>query len=268
MNLANSLQPPQGRTRAGELTRVALVTGGAAGIGAAISRTLAAAGLRVVVADIDLDAAHAHAASIGTRKIPACALRLDVADASSIAAGFAEIERTLGRCDILVNNAGIAGVASFLDCPLDVWSRVLATNVTGPMLCSQRAARLMKAQGWGRIVNIASISGVRASTGRTAYGTSKAALIGLTRQMAVELAEAGITANCVAPGPIETPLTRDHHSPETRQGYHRTVPMRRYGQPADIAETVAFLCSDHAGYITGHMVAVDGGFLAAGILDI
>ncbi|MEX4002132.1 SDR family NAD(P)-dependent oxidoreductase [Paraburkholderia sp. EG285A] len=253
---------PQGSARAGEFTRIAQVTGGATGIGAAISSTLAEAGFSVIVAEINLDAAHAHAASIEARNTRACALRLDVADAS------AEIERTHGRCDVLVNNAGIAGVASFLDCPIDVWSHVLATNVTGLMLCSQSAARRMKAHGWGLIMSIASISGVRSSTGRTAYGTSKAALIGLTRQMAVELAEAGITANCVAPGPIDTPLTRDHHSPETREGYYLTVPMRRYGQPSDIAQTVEFLCSYHAGYISGHMVSVDGGFLAAGILDI
>lgn len=248
--------------------RVAMVTGGAAGIGAAICGTLAAQGFAVVVADIDLDAARAHAASIDAAHGHAMAIGLDVAEAGSIEAAFAGIERTYGRCDVLVNNAGIAGVASFLDLPLDVWSRVIATNVTGPMLCGQHGARLMKANGWGRIVNIASISGVRASAGRTAYGTSKAALIGLTRQMAVELAGAGITANCVAPGPVETPLTRDHHSAETRESYRRTVPMRRYGDPSDIAETVAFLCSERAGYITGHTVAVDGGFLAAGILDI
>ncbi|MFM0728973.1 SDR family NAD(P)-dependent oxidoreductase [Paraburkholderia sediminicola] len=247
---------------------VALVTGGATGIGAAIAGALAADGFMVAVADINLDAARAHVAAIDAAKGSAYVLYLDVADPSSVDTAFAEIEQTFGRCDVLINNAGIAGVASFLDCPFDVWSRVLATNVTGPMLCGQRAARLMSIRGWGRIVNIASISGVRASAGRTAYGTSKAALIGLTRQMAVELAEAGITVNAIAPGPIETPLTRDHHSTETRKGYHRTVPMRRYGEPSDIAGTVSFLCSERAGYITGHMVAVDGGFLAAGILDI
>jgi len=253
---------------AGQATRVAVVTGAAAGIGAAISSALATDGFTVVVADLDLDAAHSQAARIQAVGGRAHALYLDAADPSSIDAAFIEIERAHGRCDALVNNAGIAGVAPFLDYPFDVWSRVLATNVTGPMLCSQRAARLMKDRGWGRIVNIASVSGVRAGTGRTAYGTSKAALIGLTRQMAIELAEMGITVNSIAPGPIETPLTRAHHSAETRQSYCRTVPMRRYGEPSDIAETVIFLCSDRAGYITGHMTAVDGGFLAAGILDI
>lgn len=249
-------------------SRVAIVTGGATGIGAAISQRLASDGFLVIIADIDADAAQNLAASIEVAGGKASSLRLDVSDASSIHAAFTALELEHGRCDVLVNNAGIAGVSSFIECPLDVWLRVLAINVTGPMLCGQRAATLMMRYDWGRIVNIASISGVRASAGRTAYGTSKAALIGLTRQMAIELAERCITVNSVAPGPIETPMTRDHHSAETRETYNRTVPMRRYGEPSEIADTVAFLCSDGAAYITGQNLAVDGGFLAAGILEI
>ncbi|NPT34934.1 SDR family NAD(P)-dependent oxidoreductase [Paraburkholderia xenovorans] len=248
--------------------RIAIVTGGATGIGAAIAQRLASDGFRVVIADINEDAAQNLAGSIEATGGRASFLRLDVSDASSIDIAFGALEREHGRCDVLVNNAGIAGVSSFLECPLDVWLRVLAVNVTGPMLCGQRAARLMTRNGWGRVINIASISGVRASAGRTAYGTSKAAVIGLTRQMAIELAEKQVTVNSIAPGPIETPLTRDHHSVETRETYNRTVPMRRYGEPSEIADTVAFLCSDGAAYITGQNLAVDGGFLAAGILDI
>jgi 3-oxoacyl-[acyl-carrier protein] reductase len=163
---------------------------------------------------------------------------------------------------------GIAGTFPLIDYPIDHWKRVLEINISGPLLCSQAAAQLMRERKWGRIVNIASISGVRASVGRAAYGTSKAALIGLTRQMAVELAELGITANCVAPGPIETPLTRDGHSAATREAYHRTVPMRRYGQPQEIAAAISFLSSEGASYVNGQIVAVDGGFLAAGLPDI
>jgi 3-oxoacyl-[acyl-carrier protein] reductase len=210
-----------------ETSRVAVVTGGAAGIGAAIVEQLASDGFVVGVADINGSAAA-----------------------------------------VLVNNAGIAGTFPLIDYPLDHWKRVVEINITGPLLCSQAAARLMRKANWGRIVNIASISGVRASVGRAAYGTSKAALIGFTRQMAVELAELGITANCVAPGPIDTPLTRDHHTPATRDAYHRTVPMKRYGQPSEIAATVGFLCSDGASYVNGQIIAVDGGFLAAGLLEI
>ncbi|NKJ48493.1 oxidoreductase [Burkholderia sp. SG-MS1] len=255
------------RACGGHATRVAMVTGGANGIGAAISQRLASEGFTVIVTDIDLEAAQHLAREITANGNRADPVRLDVSDAHSIGSVFAQLEGEYGRCDILVNNAGIAGVASFLDCPLELWLKVQAVNVTAPMLCGQRAARLMARNGWGRIINIASISGVRAGIGRTAYGTSKAALIGLTRQMAIELAESGITANCVAPGPIETPLTRDHHSAETRDAYRRSVPMRRYGQPSEIADTVVFLCSPGAAYITGHTVPVDGGFLAAGILD-
>lgn len=247
--------------------RVAMVTGGANGIGAAISQRLASEGFIVIVTDIDLEGAQRLTREITANGNRAYPFRLDVSDPKSIDDVFAELERQHGGCDVLVNNAGIAGVASFLDCPLEVWLKVQAVNVTAPLLCGQRAARLMARNGWGRIINIASISGVRAGVGRTAYGTSKAALIGLTRQMAIELAESGITANCVAPGPIETPLTRDHHSAGTREAYRRTVPMRRYGQPSEIADTVAFLCSPGAAYITGHTLPVDGGFLAAGLLD-
>jgi NAD(P)-dependent dehydrogenase (short-subunit alcohol dehydrogenase family) len=193
---------------------------------------------------------------------------MDVSAPSSTKRAFDTVERIYDRCDMLVSNAGSAGVASFVDCSLEVWERVQRINVTGPMLCGQHAARLMARRGWGRIVNIGSISGVRASVGRTAYGASKAALIGLTRQMAIELAGAGITANGVAPGPIETPLTRAHHSAETREPYRRTVPMRRYGTPSEVAAITTFLCSEQASYATGQVMAADGGFLAVGILEV
>lgn len=248
--------------------RVALVTGGAQGIGRAIASRLAADGMTVLIADRDAAGSEALAASLVLQGFRAHALAMDVGDPASIAAAFNDIERHHGRCDVLVNNAGIAGACPFLDYPLELWSQVLAVNLTGPLLCGQRAAALMARAGWGRIVNIASISGVRASPGRSAYGASKAALMALTRQMAVELAPLGITANCVAPGPIETPLTREHHTPQTRQSYYRNVPQRRYGEPEEIASAVAFLASDGAAYVNGHTLAVDGGFLAAGFLEV
>lgn len=246
--------------------RVAMVTGGAHGIGLAISSRLAIDGMTVLVADRDVAGAETLAASLNRTGCRSQAIGLDVGSPESIASAFDWVEQQYGHCDVLINNAGIAGAAPFLGYPLEQWSQVLAVNLTGPMLCSQRAAALMAVSNWGRIINIASISGVRASPGRTAYGASKAGLIALTRQMAVELARMGITANCVAPGPIETPLTRDHHSAHTRESYYRTVPQRRYGEPDDIASAVAFLASDGAGYINGHTLAVDGGFLATGFL--
>jgi len=252
--------------------RVALVTGGAMGIGAAISQRLARDGYTVLVSDINLEAAKATADKInadgGTGWGRAAPLAMDVSKPESIEKAFADVEKDYGRCDVLVNNAGVAKTFPFLDYPLDNWLLTMNINVTGVMLCGQHAARMMVRRKWGRIVNISSVSGIRAGSGRTAYGTSKAAVIGLTRQMAIELAEHGVTVNSVAPGPVDTPLTQAVHSPETRKSFTAGVPMHRYGSTDEIAAAVSFLAADDSSYITGHVVPVDGGFVAAGILDI
>ena len=177
----------------------------------------------------------------------------------------AEVDARWGRCDVVVNNAGIARTFPFLDFPLDSWKAHLDVNVTGVLLCAQQGARLMRRRAWGRIINVASVAGMRAvGVGRTGYGTSKAAVIGLTRQMAVELAAHGITANAVAPGPVDTPMTRVLHTDRFREDYSSAIPMRRYGTQEEVAATVAFLASDEASYITGAVLPVDGGFLASG----
>jgi NAD(P)-dependent dehydrogenase (short-subunit alcohol dehydrogenase family) len=247
---------------------VAVITGGAAGIGEAIARRLSADGFMIVIADLDGERAEAVASDICAAGGKASGRQVDVSAAASVAALFEWLSDHLGRCDVLVNNAGIATTAPLSELPLERWESTIAVNVTGALLMTQHAVPLMRNSGRGRIVNISSISGVRASAGRIAYGTSKAAIIGLTRQLAIELATDNITVNSVAPGPVDTDLTRAVHTEATRQSYLRLVPMNRYGRPEEIAAAVSFLCSEDASYITGHTIPVDGGFLAAGVLEI
>jgi len=249
--------------------RVALITGGAKGIGAEVAARLAASGHTVLVADLDSEAATATARELQAAGGRASAIQLDVGKPDSIAEVFGEIDREHGRCDILVNCAGIAKVFPFLDFPLDNFLATMNVNVTGTLLCSQAAARLMIKRGWGRIVNIASVAGMRAvGSGRTAYGTSKGAVIALTRQMAVELAEHGITANAVSPGPVDTPMTQVLHTAKFREEYSKAIPMNRYGTCGEIASAVMYLVSEDARYVTGISMPVDGGFLASGARGI
>ena len=249
-------------------TGIAVVTGGAAGIGEAIARRLSADRFAVVIADLDGNRAEEIAAEISGHGGQAAGRQVDVSAAGSVAALFEWLTRDLGRCDVLVNNAGIANTATVSELGLERWNSTIAVNVTGALLMTQHAVPLMKKGGRGRIVNISSISGVRASAGRIAYGTSKAAIIGLTRQLAIELALDNITVNSVAPGPVDTATARAVHTELTRQSYLRLIPMKRFGRPEEIAAAVSFLCSEDASYITGHTIPVDGGYLAAGVLDI
>jgi len=245
--------------------KIVVVTGGAVGIGEVICERLARERIRVIVADIDDVRAEQTAARLREAGGTAAAQHLDVGSPDSIQAAFARLERDYGRCDILVNNAGIAKTFPFLDYPLEHWNATMNINVTGTLLCSQAAVRLMQRRGWGRIITIASVAGLRAvGTGRTAYGTSKAAVIGLTRHMAAELAEMGITANAVAPGPVDTPMTRELHAPAFRAQYTAAIPAGRYGRAIEIADAVAYLASDAAAYVNGATLPVDGGFMASG----
>lgn len=244
--------------------KVAVITGSARGIGRAIAELMAREGARVVVTDRDGEEAVRTAASIGDAAVVVAA---DVSRPEEIEALFAEVGRALGRIDILVNNAGIGAARLVIDIELEEWERILRVNLTGAFLCSQQAARRMIAQGHGgKIVNIVSLSGQKGGVGRSAYGASKAGLEVLTKIMAVEFAEHGIAVNAIAPGPIMTETGRGMHTKETVEAYHRLIPQRRYGEPAEIASAAVFLASDDASYVTGHTLNVDGGFLSAGLM--
>ncbi|MEZ5824642.1 MAG: SDR family oxidoreductase [Geminicoccaceae bacterium] len=169
-----------------------------------------------------------------------------------------------GRIDAVVNNAGVADFSPIESSDFDQWRTVMATNLDGVFLVSQAVVPALK-KSRGCIVNIASISGLRASTLRVAYGTSKAAVIQLTRQQAAELGEYGIRANCVCPGPVRTKLAMAVHTQEIIDAYHDAIPLNRYGSEREIAEVIAFLCSDRATYVTGQIIAADGGFESTGV---
>jgi NAD(P)-dependent dehydrogenase (short-subunit alcohol dehydrogenase family) len=199
--------------------KVALVTGAARGIGLAVAKRFLAEGWRVALLDIEAELLWKSVEALADAG-NTLGLHCDVSDARAVASAGAEIERRFGRLDALVNNAGIAVFAPLLETSDDDWSRVLEVNLTGPFLCTKAAVPLMREHGGGAIVNITSISAVRASTLRSAYGTSKAGLAHLTKQLAVELASLGIRVNGVAPGPVETAMAKAVHTPEIRADYH------------------------------------------------
>jgi len=230
--------------------KVALVTGAARGIGFAVAKRFLADGFCVALLDIEGDLL-AKSVSALAKPEATLAVTCDVSDANAVADAVAAIERRFGRLDALINNAGVAVFAPLMETSDADWNRVLAVNLTGPFLCTKAAVPLMRSHGGGAIVNITSISGLRASTLRSAYGTSKAGLAHLTKQLAVELAEFGIRVNGVAPGPVETAMAKAVHSPEIRADYHDAIPLNRYGLEEELAEAVFFLCSHRASYITG-----------------
>jgi NAD(P)-dependent dehydrogenase (short-subunit alcohol dehydrogenase family) len=244
--------------------KIALVTGGARGIGFAVIAALAAEGAVPVIADINEAGAQDALTSLGIAD--GLAIGVDVADQASVEAMVAAIINRYGRLDILVNNAGIGGNVPFLDTTLAEWNRIISINLTGAFLVAQASAREMAKQGGGKIVNITSLSGQRGGHGRAAYGSAKAGLDLLTKVMAVELAEVGINVNSIAPGAIETEMARFAHDEATRAAYSYLIPMTRYGTPEEIAAAAVFLCSDEARYIHGHTLNVDGGFLSAGLM--
>jgi len=244
--------------------KVALVTGAARGIGLATAKRFLAEGWQVALLDIQGELLRETVASLASPD-RTLAVTCDVSDADAVASAIAHVSRRFGRLDALVNNAGVAVFAPLLDTSDADWNRVLAVNLTGPFICTKAAAPLMREHGGGAIVNITSISAVRASTLRSAYGTSKAGLAHLTKQLAVELASLGIRVNAVAPGPVDTAMAKAVHTAEIRADYHDAIPLNRYGLEEELAEAIFFLSCERSSYITGQILAVDGGFDAAGI---
>lgn len=235
---------------------LALVTGAARGIGLATTKRFLADGWRVWMVDNDGDALREAHEGLDDAEM----FVVDVSDAE-------QIDDLFAGCDglnALINNAGVADFGPIEETDFDRWRRVMATNLDGVFLMSQSATPSLKARQ-GAIVNIASISGLRASTLRVAYGTSKAAVIQLTLQQAVELGEYGIRANCICPGPVRTKLAMAVHTPEIIAAYHDAIPLNRYGQGSEIASAIVFLASQEASYITGQTLSVDGGFEATGV---
>lgn len=247
------------------IDRVAVVTGGGSGIGEGICLTFAREGAAVVVADRDAVTASQTVAKVEKAGGRAIAIAGDVGNADDAAAFSEAAFEHFGQLDGLVNSAGISPRADFLDLDTALFEQVMRVNVTGTLLCAQAAARRMVPRGRGRIVNIASISGQRASFGRTAYGTSKGAVIQLTRQMALELGPRGITANAIAPGPVDTAMSRSNHTARTRAAYTAAIPTGRYGLVEEIAAAAVYLFSEGAAYVNGHILNLDGGYIAAGI---
>lgn len=242
------------------MNKVAIVTGGCRGIGLAATEIFLEQGWRVAMVDRDTE----ELRKVATGMENVLAVEADISDPAQVDRMVAEVVAAFGRIDALVNNAGVALFSRASQTSFEAWREVMATNLDGVFLCTQAATEEL-AKTKGAIVNIASISGLRASTLRVAYGTSKAAVIHLTKQFAAELGEFGIRVNCVAPGPVRTKLAMAVHAPEIISAYYDAIPLNRYGEAREIAEAVVFLCSDKASFISGQTLAADGGFDATGV---
>jgi meso-butanediol dehydrogenase/(S,S)-butanediol dehydrogenase/diacetyl reductase len=240
--------------------KVALVTGSARGIGLATTKQFLAKGWRVAMVDWDGDELALSAKSLEN----VITLDHDIAQTQDVACIVSKTLEAFGQIDALVNNAGVADFGPIEETDYERWRRIMSINLDGTFLLSQAATDALKVTK-GAIVNIGSISGLRASTLRVAYGTSKAAVIHLTKQQAAELGEYGIRANCVCPGPVRTKLAMAVHTQEIIDSYHDAIPLNRYGTEDEIASVITFLCSAEASYVTGQIIASDGGFESTGV---
>jgi 2-hydroxycyclohexanecarboxyl-CoA dehydrogenase len=244
------------------MSRVAVVTGAASGMGLAISRRLADEGHRVALLDLDGDAAEQAADDLRGTGAPALAAKVDVTDRGAVDEALQRVRSELGPVEIMVTSAGLDEFVAFTDITTAQWERMIAVNLTGVFHCVQVAVPDMLAAGWGRIVLISSSSAQSGARRMAHYVASKGGVIGLTKALAAELGPHGITVNTIPPGSIDTPMTRRAQAtgvlPST-DAIAKMIPVRRTGTPDDVAATCAFLCSDEAGYITGQQINVSGG---------
>jgi len=237
--------------------KVALVTGSTRGIGRAIAETLAECGARVAVVGRDLARAEEAASTLGGE---ARGFACDVSDVASVTRLVEDVEKGFGSLDVLVNNAGLTRDNLLLRIKDEDWDAVIDTNLRGAFAAVRAASRGMMKRRWGRIINIASIVGIVGNKGQANYAASKAGLIGLTKAVAKEYASRNVLANVVAPGFIETDMTAAM-TPEARAAMSGQIPLERLGSPRDVAGVVAFLASQHAAYMTGQVIVVDGGMV-------
>jgi 3-oxoacyl-[acyl-carrier protein] reductase len=243
--------------------KIAIVTGGASGIGQAIARAYAREGAHIVVADIDLEGAQGTVADVQAVGRRGMALRTDVSSHADIDALVATTEQTFGRIDVLVNVAGVMNAYSVLDTTLAQWNQTLDVNLRGTFLCMQAAARVMVRQGHGVIINTSSVLGSNARPRRAAYCASKAGIIMITRTAAMELGPLGVRVNAIAPGSIETPLAlAAPMTPEALARKVAAIPLKRRGLPEDLTGPAVFLASDDAAYVSGEVLTVDGAMTA------
>ena len=240
--------------------KLVIVTGAARGIGLATAKLFNENGFKVAIVDKDKN----EITNLSILNNDIRTFCYDISNHDSIDKMFNSILKWHNRIDVLVNNAGVADFGKIESTDLNRWNDVMRTNLDGAFMCSQKSISHLK-KTRGCIINIASISGLRASTLRVAYGTSKAAIIQLTKQQAAELGEYGIRVNCVAPGPVKTKLAMAVHTQDIIDAYHDAIPLNRYGTEIEIANAIYFLASEKASYVTGQILAVDGGFEATGV---
>ncbi|MCF8475305.1 MAG: SDR family oxidoreductase [Emcibacter sp.] len=245
--------------------RTAIITGGASGIGKAAAQIFAKAGANIALFDLS-DGAKSVADELCKSGTAAIYHKIDITSEDDINKAVNDTYAQFKKIDILVHCAGIGIEKTFLDTTKEDWDRIINIDLTGTFLCCQAVAKKMMLNKYGRIITVASTAGIRGGYGRAAYGAAKGGVLTLTKVMAVELAQYGITVNTLAPGAIDTELVAKMHSAETRKVYTKAIPMKRYGTPEETAEAALFLAGEGASYVNGHILSVDGGFLAAGLM--